>query len=78
MRFNNEADLDTALSKSGGEIVGRKVDIAKSKGKKNTRVVSDKNVPEGCTTIFVGNLPYDITEDNLGDRFRGFGAIKNV
>ena len=41
-------------------------------------MVSDKNVPEECTTIFVGNLPYYITEDNLGDRFRGFGAIKNV
>lgn len=29
-------------------------------------------------TIFVKNLPYDITEDEVGDLFRHCGAIDNV
>jgi RNA recognition motif-containing protein len=40
--------------------------------------VRDKNVPEDCRTIFVGNLPFDTTEDDLGDRFRWCGKISNV
>ena len=32
-------------------------------------------MPADCTTIFVKGLPYDFTEDNIGDRFRKFGEI---
>ena len=28
---------------------------------------SDGKPPEDCKTIFIKNLPYDITEDQLGD-----------
>jgi RNA recognition motif-containing protein len=35
-------------------------------------------VPGNCTTIFVKNLPYDCTEDEVGDFFAKFGKIENV
>ena len=31
-----------------------------------------------CKTIFIKNLPYDITEAEIGDRFRPFGEIKGI
>ena len=35
-------------------------------------------MPTECKTIFVKNLPYDFTEDDIGDRFRKFGEIKGI
>jgi RNA recognition motif-containing protein len=35
-------------------------------------------MPVDCTTIFVKGLPYNFTEDDVGDRFRRFGDIKSV
>ena len=35
-------------------------------------------MPEDCKTIFVKNLPYELKEDAIGDRFRPFGEITEV
>ncbi len=35
-------------------------------------------MPEDCATLFVKNLPYTFKEDDIGDRFRRFGAIKSI
>ena len=35
-------------------------------------------MPESCRTIFVKNLPYDVMEDEVGDRFRWCGVINGV
>ena len=34
--------------------------------------------PTDCKTLFVKNLPYDFTEDKLGNLFRFCGEIENV
>jgi len=34
-----------------------------------------ETMPETCKTLFVKNLPYDMKEDDIGDRFRPFGEI---
>ena len=52
--------------------------IAPAKGKKAKKIIPPKNPPSDCRTIFVGNLPYDITEDQVGDKFRKFGEIVQV
>jgi len=36
------------------------------------------DVPVGCTTIFIKNLPYDVTEDEVGDKFKPCGDIKSI
>ena len=33
---------------------------------------------DATNTVFIKNLPYDITEDEVGDLFRHCGAIDNV
>jgi RNA recognition motif-containing protein len=35
-------------------------------------------MPEDCKTLFVKGLPYSFKEDDIGDRFRRFGAIKSI
>lgn len=35
-------------------------------------------MPSDCTTIFIKNLPYDSSEDEVGDLFRHCGKIENV
>jgi len=37
-----------------------------------------ESMPEDCKTIFVKNLPYELKEDAIGDRFRPFGEITEV
>ena len=36
------------------------------------------SMPEDCKTVFVKNLPYEFKEDDIGDRFRPFGEIKEI
>ena len=35
-------------------------------------------MPADCKTLFVKNLPYDMKEDDIGDRFRQFGELTSV
>jgi len=34
--------------------------------------------PEGCTTVFCGNLSFQIDEDSLKDFFKGCGEVKQI
>ncbi|KAF1332728.1 Rna binding protein, partial [Globisporangium splendens] len=43
---------------------------------KPTKVIGPR--PEGCTTIYVGNLAYDITEDVLRKVFEKCGTVKAI
>jgi nucleolin len=47
----------------------RYIVIEKSKGKREREVPKVENLSEECKTIFIKNLPYEITEDEIGDRF---------
>ena len=35
-------------------------------------------MPGDCKTLFVKNLPYTFKEDDIGDRFRPFGEVKEI
>jgi len=45
---------------------------------KEVKTVNISEVPKTCKTIFIKNLPYDITESEIGDKFRPFGEIKSI
>lgn len=49
-----------------------RVDVLKS-DQENAKPVDDFN-----TTIFVGNLPFVVSEEEVRTHFAKFGAIKNV
>ena len=47
------------------------------KTKKQNKINQSK-VSINCTTAFVKNLPYDISEKEVGDKFRSCGKIKSI
>ena len=47
------------------------------KTKKQNKINQSK-VSINCTTAFVKNLPYDISEKEVGDKFRSCGKIKSL
>jgi RNA recognition motif-containing protein len=78
VEFNRKNDFEEGLKLNKNKLGGRYIDIAPSKGKSAKQVVQKQDPPFDCKTVFVGNLPYDITEDQVGDKFRKFGEIDMV
>jgi len=63
---------------TGKEIGKRYVLIQPSKGKGGKKTVIWTKPPEGCKTVFVKNLPYNMTEEQLGDLFSHCGTINGI
>ena len=40
--------------------------------------INQSKVPINCVTAFIKNLPYEITEKEVGDKFRSCGKIKSI
>ena len=78
VEFNRKKDFEHGLTLDKTNLGGRYIDVSISKGKNNKQTVRSKDPPADCRTIFVGNLPFDITEDQVGDKFRKFGEIDQV
>ena len=66
-----------ALKASGSSLGGRYVTIQPSKAK-DQAAWTPRPRPDGCRTIFVKNLPYDIPSDALRRSFEKFGKINDV
>ena len=43
-----------------------------------TKKINPNNVPIDCLTAFIKNLPYEISEKEVGDKFRSCGKIKSI
>ena len=74
--FDTVEDVKKALKLNRSELLGRylKVDVAKDR--RSLNAVGPR--PKGCKTIFVKNLPYDVTEDAVKKVFRIFGIVTYV
>jgi RNA recognition motif-containing protein len=46
--------------------------------KSEARNADTMEIPDGCTTVFIRNLPYDTVEEDLGSKFRPCGEIKGI
>ena len=66
-----------ALKASGSSLGGRYVTIQPSKAK-DQATWTPRPRPDGCRTVFVKNLPYDIPSDALRRAFEKFGKINDV
>lgn len=70
-----------ALAMDGFELRGRYIEVKEPRGRRKAH--TDLNslkmkIKEGVKTIFVNNLPYDISEQEIGDNFRACGKIENI
>lgn len=43
-----------------------------------TEKINPNDVPIDCLTAFIKNLPYEISEKEVGDKFRSCGKIKSI
>jgi len=92
IEFEDTDSAASALEKHDQDFYGRKMNLSYSteesggfgqnrqggnnKGGNFNRAPSEK--PEGCTTVFIGNLSYDINDSQVYEFFADCGEIKEV
>ena len=83
--FETEAEAEAALKLNkkkldGGRYLavsfskGKKIDTGKST--KSAEITADEQTT--CKTLFIGNLPYDVTEDELNAVFGSYGPVEEI
>ena len=77
VEYESATSAAAALKASGSSLGGRYVTIQPSKAK-DQATWTPRPRPDGCRTIFVKNLPYDIPSDALRRSFEKFGKINDV
>lgn len=88
VEFADPASVEKALELSGKEIDGRPINVDRSTSNKSSggagnpnearrAAFGDKTSPPS-STLFVGNLSWDASEDSLWDVFAEYGDVKGV
>ena len=90
--FSSPEEAAKAVAMNGTEILGRAIKCDFSQGKPSTpggkgdgkggkgggatKPMQEK--PEGCTTIFAGNLSFDIDDDQMKAFFKDCGEVSSI
>lgn len=83
-RFQTADAVPKALKLNGKLVLNRAIKVASAaRGnvqpvRKPLRVPPMRARPAGCTTIFVGGLPEDVTDDDMWKKFHECGEIADV
>lgn len=82
VKFADKNALDAAMALDGQTWPGtsRWLKILESNDKGNPKSFGGPagERPENCDTVFVGNLPWDVTEEQMKELFASAGEISNV
>ena len=80
--FASAAGARRALERDGRYLGDRFINVARAKpangGAAAAAAVASRPRPAGCTTLFVGNLPYECDEESVRAAFAPFGSIASV
>lgn len=80
--FSSRAALDAALAKDGQTLPNSerwlKITEGKPARKSIGSVPDSSSKPEGCDTVFVGNLPWDVDENQMYELFGQCGEVAKV
>jgi len=82
VEFDSKEAASKALEKDGEEFHGRQLKLSYANEEKggggggNSGPTGAK--PEGCNTVFIGNLNYQVTEEEVYEFFQQCGDIKQV
>lgn len=89
--FGDSEIAKKALSKNGVEVMERpmkvELSIPKNKGEGNKKkqlqifYYNNKGLSqkvEGCDTVFIGKLSYDVTDEHIHELFQNCGKIKEI
>jgi len=82
LEFASQDGANKALEMHDQDFWGRKMSLSYPKefggGAKGTFKNEVKEKPEGCNTVFIGNLNYQITEEEVKEFFSQCGDVKDV
>ena len=67
-----------AIALNGEDFQGRWLSIKYSSPKPTLSSRAPSQKEEGCTTVFIGNLAWEVDEDTIRETFGGCGEIKMV
>lgn len=75
-----EESVGKALALNGVSMMGRYLTVQMAQAPKGggAAAVTPGKKPPGCDTVFVKNLPYNITEDTIRDAFTFCGKIRTI
>ncbi|NXI43591.1 NUCL protein, partial [Galbula dea] len=73
--FSTAEDLDKALQLNGKKLMGSEVKLEKAKSKET---IKENQKERNARTLFVKNLPYRLTEDELREVFENAQEIRIV
>ncbi|NXV42979.1 NUCL protein, partial [Uria aalge] len=73
--FLSAEDLDKALQLNGKKLMGLEIKLEKAKSKET---VKENKKERDARTLFVKNLPYRLTEDEMRDVFKNAAEIRIV
>ena len=78
--FTQQKELDKALELDGQYWPGteRWLKIQEGFEKADRKSFGTGVRPEGCDTVFVGNLPFDVEEDQLREVFASAGTVDRI
>ena len=87
VEFSETEATDKAVAMAGEMVLGRAIRVDFAKGSSSPRKSGGKSArgykpesakPDGCNTIFVGNLSFNITEDAVWEAFGACGEVTRV
>jgi len=78
MKFSSKKECEACLQLDGEDFDGRWLSIKYSTPKPINAPRQPSEKPEGCTTVFVGNLSFNIDEDTLREAFAECGEISQI
>jgi len=81
IEFETVDAATSSLALNDEDFYGRKMKVTfstedKQSGGKSNRPPTPK--PDGCTTVFIGNLSFNVTEDEVYEFFKDCGEIKEL
>ena len=77
--FSSKAQYEKTLARSGEHMGSRYLTIARAKGvNQASQPPPTTHIPIGSKTVFVKNLPYDCTQEQITDLFSSCGVVTDV
>jgi len=78
IKFSDTAGAEACLALNGEDFNGRWLNIKYSSSKPINAPRGPSEKPEGCNTVFCGNLSWNIDEDSLRAVFQDCGEITQI
>jgi len=86
LTFENTQTAKNSLSKNGVDLLGRSIRVEMQNSRPQTPRKRESGSfsnplsarPDGCTTVFLGNLAFEIQDNNIYEIFADCGEIKQI